>query len=121
MSEPVEGEEFFADDAQARAIYRALARQFVGLEGVEVRVSKSQVALRARRGFAFCWAPSRYISSDVPVVVSIALPERLESERFKEIAHPANSTWMHHVELRQVDDVDAELVGWVRRAWESAR
>ncbi|GAA1780862.1 hypothetical protein GCM10009748_12920 [Agromyces lapidis] len=121
MSEPVEGEDFFADDETARAIYRAFARPLVRLEGVEVRVSKSQVAFRARRGFAYAWAPKQYLASDVPVVVSIALPHRVDSERFKEVAHPAASTWMHHVELRLVEDVDRELIGWAKQAWEHAR
>lgn len=91
MSEPVEGEGFFGNDEKARAIYRAFARPLLSLEGVQVHVSKSQVALRARRGFAYAWAPKQYLETDVPLVVSIAMPHRLESERFKEIAHPAKS------------------------------
>jgi hypothetical protein len=115
------GEEFFAPDAKAVAIYRALARPLVALDGVEVSVTKSQVAFRARRGFAFAWAPQRYVKSDVPVVVSIALREELHSPRIKEVARPSPSTWMHHVELRRVRDVDAELIAWLRRACDEAR
>jgi hypothetical protein len=115
------GEEFFADDEKAVEIYRAIARSVVALEGVEIVVSKSQVAFRARRGFAYAWAPHRYVHSDVPLVLSIPLRERLTSSRFKEVAHPSRSTWMHHVELRLVEDVDSELIGWVKRAYEEAR
>jgi hypothetical protein len=61
------------------------------------------------------------VRSDVPVVVSIALKERQQSARFKEIAHPAPTTWMHHVELRDEQDVDGELVAWLTRAHEEAR
>ncbi|WP_349428141.1 DUF5655 domain-containing protein [Microbacterium sp. LWS13-1.2] len=121
MTQPMPGEEFFAPDEKAVSIYRALARPLVGLEGVEVVVSKSQVAFRARRGFAYAWAPERYVKSDVPVVVSIALREELRSPRFKEVSHPSSSTWMHHLELRTVKDVDRELITWMERAYEEAR
>lgn len=121
MAEPVEGEEFFAADVKAVSIYRAFARRLVALPGVEVRTTKSQVAFRARRAFAYAWAPSRYLTSDVPVVLSIALPERLVSERFKEVAHPSEAVWMHHLELRRVKDVDREVIGWVLHAYDRAR
>jgi len=121
MTQPMAGDEFFEPDKKAVSIYRALARSVVGLEGVEVVASKSQVAFRARRGFAYAWAPSQYVKSDVPVVVSIALGEELSSRRFKEIAHPSPSTWMHHLELRRMEDIDRELIEWIKRAYEEAR
>jgi hypothetical protein len=121
MTQPIAGEEFFVPDKKAVSIYRALAQSLVGLEGVEVVASKSQVAFRARRGFAYAWSPKQYVKSDVPVVVSIALGEELRSSRFKEVAHPSPSTWMHHLELRLVKDVDRELISWIRRAYEEAR
>ena len=121
MTQPIAGEEFFAPDKKAVSIYRALARSLVGLEGVEVLASKSQVAFRARRVFAYAWAPKHYLKRDVPVVVSLALREELRSSRFKEVAHPSPSTWMHHLELRLVKDVDSELIAWIKRAYEEAR
>ena len=121
MTEPIAGEDFFASDEKAISIYRALARSIVGLDGVEVVVSKSQVAFRARRGFAYAWAPKRYVKSDVPLVVSIALREELRSSRFKEVVHPSPSTWMHHLELRLAKQVDREVIAWIRRAYEEAR
>jgi hypothetical protein len=120
MAEPVEGEEFFRPDRKAISIYRAFARELVTLPGVEVRVTRSQVAFRTRRGFAYAWAPKQYVKSDVPIVVSLALPERLVSDRFKSIVHPSPSVWMHHLELRLVKDVDRELISWLKRAYEAA-
>ena len=79
------------------------------------------MAFRARRVFAYAWAPKHHLKSDVPVVVSIALREELRSSRFKEVAHPSPSTWMHHLELRLVKDVDYELIAWIKRAYEEAR
>lgn len=85
-----------------------------------VRVSKSQVAFSARRGFAYLWHPGDYVSNDAPVVLSLALPHPLRSERFKEIAHPSSHVWMHHLELRSRSDVDDEVARWLRFAAEAA-
>ncbi|WP_407361158.1 DUF5655 domain-containing protein [Microbacterium sp. LBN7] len=121
MARPVIGETFFASNEKAIPIYRSLARPLVALDGVNVVVSRSQVALRARRAFAYAWDPSRYVKSTAPLVVSIALREKLSSSRFKEVVHVSPRTWMHHAELRSVADVDDELIGWLKRACEEAR
>ncbi|WP_369690615.1 DUF5655 domain-containing protein [Microbacterium hydrocarbonoxydans] len=38
----------------------------------------------------------------------------------KEVVHPSPRTWMHHIELRSVTDVDEELLGWVVQAYQEA-
>ena len=107
---------FFAGSPAGLAIHEAVSRVVEGLGGAEVRVGRSQVAFRRRRGFAYVWRPGRYVRSDVPAVLSLALPERLASDRFKEVAHPAPGTWMHHLELRSPDEVDDEVALWLERA-----
>jgi len=67
MTQRIVGEELFAPDENAVSIYRALARSIVALDAVEVVASRSHVAFRARRGFAYAWAPEHYVKSDVPV------------------------------------------------------
>lgn len=82
---------------------------------VTVRVSKSQVALRLRRGFAYLWIPGHYLRRPAaPVVLSIAANKRLETTRFKEVVHPG--PWMHHLEVHDVDDIDNEVVRWLQTA-----
>lgn len=98
-----------------------LVRQAVGRWGlVKERVGVSQVSFRRQRGFAYLWNPGRYVVSDVPVVLSLCLGRQLDSPRFKSIVHPAAGTFMHHLEIRQSSDVDAEVVSWLREAWAEA-
>lgn len=85
-----------------------------------MRVTKSQVAFRRRKGFAFVWRPGQYIASAVPAVLSIALPYELVSDRFKEIARPAPTVWMHHIELDGVADVDDEVAALLAEAYLNA-
>lgn len=87
---------------------------------MEVRVTKSQVSFRRRRGFAYLWRPGLYVRSAVPVVMSLALPGEEASPRFKQIAHPSPRVWMHHLELLDSRQLDGEVADWMRRAYEAA-
>ena len=86
----------------------------------EVRVTKSQIAFRRRKGFAYVWRPGQYVRSDFPAVLSIALPEQLASDRFKEVVHPSAGVWMHHLELDDPGQVDDEVRDWLADAYASA-
>jgi hypothetical protein len=99
----------------------AAVRDAVGeLGGAQVRTTRSQVAFRRRRGFAWLWRPGMYVRSDVPAVLSIALPRRLASPRFKEVVRPSPRAWMHHLELSAPEQVDAEVRRWLREAFDAA-
>ncbi|MCD4851589.1 DUF5655 domain-containing protein [Arthrobacter sp. AK01] len=106
---PTDAVAFFNGSPQGLAICEAVFAIAGGLGDFQVHVSKSQVALRRHRGFAYLWRPYKYVHSGVPAVLSLALPYKLDSPRFKEIAHPAPSVWMHHVELHNSALVDAEV------------
>ncbi|WP_043497657.1 DUF5655 domain-containing protein [Georgenia sp. SUBG003] len=97
-----------------------MASAVAGLGPHEVRVSRSQIAFRRRRGFAFLWRPAQYVRSDFPAVLSIALPQAETSHRFKEVVHPSGRVWMHHLELDDVAQVDDEVAGWLARAYDAA-
>ncbi|MDN3238565.1 DUF5655 domain-containing protein [Glycomyces tritici] len=113
-------EDYFGDDAEGLALYRAVAEAVEANGEAEVKVTKSQIAFRRRKGFAFVWRPAQYVNSDVPVVLSIALPEELRSERFKEVVHPSAKAWMHHLEIREADEIDHEVRTWLATAYREA-
>jgi hypothetical protein len=52
--------------------------------------------------------------------LSIALPHELASARFKSLAHPSPSVWMHHLELAEPAEVDDEVRGWLAEAFANA-
>jgi hypothetical protein len=116
---PSTPEAVFAASPTGLAIHDRLLAALADLD-IEVRVTRSQVALRHRTGFAFLWFPGRWVRSAVPAVLSIAMPERLDSPRFKQVVSPAPHVWMHHLELASPDDLDDEVIGWLRAAYEAA-
>ena len=113
-------EQLFDGHPDGLAICRRVQEVLSALGEVSVVVSKSQVSFRRRKAFAFVWRPGQYVSSGVPAVLSISLPREIGSDRFKEIAHPAKTVWMHHLELRDVSEVDDQVCGWLADAYETS-
>lgn len=109
-------EEVFTGSPLGLELFRAVERLLAVPVPPDVRATTSQVAFRGQRGFAYVWWPGRYIASDVPAVLSIALPRRINSPRFKEIANPSPGVWMHHLELRSGEDLDDEVARWLVEA-----
>jgi hypothetical protein len=114
-------ERLFADEPGASEAYRVVRAMLEALGPVEVRTTRSQVAFRRRRGFAYLWLPVAWARRPgVVVVLSIALGRQVDSPRWKQVAHPARATWMHHLEVRALAELDAEVGDWLREAYAGA-
>ncbi|MEV4706369.1 DUF5655 domain-containing protein [Actinoplanes sp. NPDC049316] len=113
-------EQFFDGSPAGLALYRALAAAVGALGPAEVRVGKAQISFRRRKGFAYVWRPGQYVTSSVPAVLSFGLPIRLHSPRIKQVVQPAPNVWMHHVELWEPAQVDAEVHSWLEAAYANA-
>lgn len=114
-------EEFFAGYPESLQLFEVLHAALEAPGPVEMRVSKSQIAFRGKRAFAWAWIPDRYLGGGhAPLVLSLAFRERRESQRWKQVVEPAPGRFMHHLELRSAQDIDDEVRGWIRDAWEAA-
>jgi hypothetical protein len=83
-----------------------------------MRVTKSQVAFYRRRAFAWAWMPGKYVRGRVaPLVLTVALPFRDTSSRWKEIVEPRQGRFIHHLELRDPRQIDEDVREWVWIAW----
>jgi hypothetical protein len=111
-------EDFFADHPLGLAVLERVKTVLRETGDFEVRVTKSQVSFRRGRGFAYLWLPGQYLGNpNAGVVLSIALGRRDGSSRWKEVVHPTAKHWLHHLEVDDVDEIDAEVVRWL---WEAA-
>ena len=121
MAEATGPEAFFTGNPLGLAAFERV-RALIARHGpVDVRVGRSQIAFRRARGFAWLWRPGRYLRNPAAeVVVSISLPERDPSPRWKEVVQPAPGRWMHHLEVHGVAEFDDEVAGWLERAWQAA-
>ena len=114
-------DEFFAGHEDSRRIFEAVRAALLEIGPADVRVTKSQVAFRRRTGFAFVWMPDMYLGKgEVPLVLTVGLRRRDGSRRRKQIVEPAPGRFTHHLELHLESDIDDEVRGWLREAWEQA-
>ena len=110
-------EELFEGHPTALAVLERVLHLAQGIDGCEVRTTKSQVALRRRRGFAYLWRPGQYLAgSAAEIVLSVVLDRRDDSPRWKEVVRPAAADWMHHLEVGDAAEIDDEVAAWLREA-----
>lgn len=114
-------DEFFTGYELSRPIFDALHHIIAQTGHAQLRVSKSQVAFRHSKPFAWAWIPGRYLSGKpAPLVLTLAFRGRNPSPRWKEIVEPTPGRFMHHLELYNCDDLDTEVRQWITEAWELA-
>ncbi len=114
-------DEFFAGHEESRRIFEAVRAAAATIGPAHIRVTKSQVALRRRTGFAFVWMPDMYLGKGgVPLVLTVGLRRRDDSPRWKEIVEPARGRFTHHLELHSESEIDDEVRCWLQEAWEAA-
>lgn len=111
----------FQGDPEALALLDRI-RALVGAIGpADSRVTRTQIAFRRRRGFAYAWRPGRWLRGPrPPLVLSIVLDRHDGDARWKEVAHPSAHRWMHHLEIRAPDELDDQVAVWLREAYDRA-
>ena len=110
-----------AGDPVAMATYERVRLELEALGPVVIRTTKSQIAFRRRRAFAWLWRPGQYLRGPAaPIVLTIALGRHDPSPRFKEVVHPTPRHWMHHLEVFDPASIDDEVIRWLREAADRA-
>ena len=114
-------DEYFEGRPDARAIFEAVRQAADAIGPVEYRVTKSQIALARGATFAIVWIPGVYLHGrGAPLVLTLPLRHRDPSPRWKEVVEPHPGRFTHHLELWSPDDIDSEVIGWLREAWDEA-
>jgi hypothetical protein len=114
-------DEYFAGEEDSRRIFETLHSVVDSLGQVEIRLTKSQVAFRRRKAFAWAWIPGKYLRGrHAPLVLTLSLKRKDSSPRWKEIVEPAPGRFTHHLELYSAADINAEVISWLEEAWVAA-
>jgi hypothetical protein len=112
----------FADSPVAIATYGWTCGVIEGIGPALVRLTASQVAVRRRIGFAWLWSPGRWLADPgIDVVLSVGLPSRIDSPRFREVVEPYPGRFMHHFAVQDPAELDPEVAGWLAAAYDAAR
>ena len=88
---------FFSQHMQALPLYERFAQLVLAENGdVRIKVQKTQIAFANRHNFAF---------------ISF-----LDSPRVDAAVEPYPNRWTHHILIASPEEIDKELMGWVREA-----
>ena len=111
---------FFGEHMDALPMYEKLEEQILaGIPDVKIKVAKTQITFANKRGFAFVsFNPCRR-AKERPAVwmtVTFGLGYRKESPRIDVATEPYPGRWTHHVMVSSAEEIDEELMDWIREA-----
>ena len=112
---------FFDGKPEELALYEALLERLAELGAFSAVVHKTQISLKNRRVFAcvsvFRVLPKRLLPPHY-LVLTLGLPYPLESPRIAVKTEAQPGRWTHHILLGSASELDAELLEWIRLAYE---
>lgn len=115
---------FFEGRPVELSLYQLLfARMETAFPEACVRVQKSQVSFYNKHLFAAAALPVRRRKGwpKESLIVTIGLSYRLASPRVAVAVEPYPNRWTHHVLVSREGQIDDELLGWLREAYDFAR
>ena len=111
---------FFDGRTLELALYQTLFRSLeTAFLEASVRVQKTQISFYGRHLFAAVSLPVRRRKGwpEHCIVVTIGLSHRLESPRIAVAVEPYPNRWTHHVLVSGEEQIDGELLDWLKEAW----
>ena len=84
-----------------------------------IKVQKTQISFSNRRNFAFVsFLPIRKAKErpETYITVTFGLRYKKESPRIDMSSEPYPNRWTHHMLISSVDEIDDELMGWIKEA-----
>ena len=111
---------FFNKKTAALPLYKAFARRLLAeIDNVTIKVQKTQISFSNRRNFAFVsFLPVRRARErpETWITVTFGLSYKKESPRIDVASEPYPNRWTHHMLISSVDDIDDELMEWIKEA-----
>ena len=111
---------FFEKDPAALELYEVFETKVLAAVGnVAIRVQKTQITFTNPRVFAAVsllpvrkkpQRPEHYMT------VTLGLPRQLESSRVDAVSEPYPTRWTHHLMIVSAEEIDGELMDWVKEA-----
>ena len=111
---------FFEKKPEALPLYEKFAERVRRELGeVHIRVQKTQITFSNRHVFAcvsFLRARRARELPPVYLVVTVGTGRKISSPRIDAAVEPYPGRWTHHLVISEEDQIDGELMGWVREA-----
>lgn len=115
---------YFRGNSLELGLYQALyGAMDLALPESKVKVKKSQISFYDRRLFAAASIPVRRKKNwpEHCLLVTFGLAYRLEDPRIAVAVEPYPNRWTHHVVVSREEEIDEQLLSWLREARDFAR
>ena len=113
---------FFGEHMDALPMYEKLEQQILAqIPDVKIKVAKTQITFANKRGFAFVSFNHCRKAAQRPKVwmtVTFGLGYGKESPRIDVSTEPYPNRWTHHVMVGSVEEIEGELMDWIKEAAE---
>lgn len=113
---------FFHASPGSLPLYLALEERILTeFPEARVRIQKTQISFSSKRNFAFAsLLPARRAAArpDPFLTVTVGLSRRLDSPRVDAATEPYPNRWTHHIVIGSAEEIDSELMAWIREAAE---
>ena len=97
---------------RARELFDAFERLIAACGKYEVAPAKTRVAFMGRVRFAGVSSISHR-----GMTIAFALPAPMEHPRIRKVEHLAPGWYGHHMRITSTDQLDVELLGWLRESY----
>ena len=113
---------FFNEKPSAITLYEAFAERVLSeIDNVTVKVQRTQISFSNKHKFAFVSLLPVRKAKDRPetyITVSFGLRYKKESPRIDVASEPYPNRWTHHMLVASAEEIDDELMGWIKEAAE---
>ena len=111
---------FFDEKPAALPLYEEFAKRILAeIDNVTVKVQKTQISFSNKYNFAFVsLLPVRKAKArpETWITLTFGLSYKKESPRIDVASEPYPNRWTHHMLISSVDEIDDELMGWIKEA-----
>mgnify|MGYP007098778979 FL=1 len=111
---------FFEGHMDALPLYEKLEERILSeIDNVRIKVQKSQISFYNKHMFACVSFARVRKKKDCPesyIVVTFGLEHKEESPRIDIATEPYPHRWTHHLLISKPDEIDKELMGWIKEA-----
>ena len=111
---------FFHEKPEMLPVYESVRDMIcAGFDDVKVKVSKTQIAFSNKYQFAFVSLPFRKIkgSHGSYIIFTFGLGRKEEHPLIFAATEPYPGRWTHHVMIRSVDEIGAQIKEWIGEAY----
>lgn len=112
--------QFFDTRPNALPLYELFEQRLLSeIENVTIKVQKTQISFSNKHNFAFVSFLAVRKAKERPenyIVITFGLGYHVESPRIDVASEPYPNRWTHHVLISEPEEIDDELMGWVKEA-----